>query len=192
MEDKGYFRSKNLAQRLLMIWTWAFMLVFLAAGCGYRFTPAGEKIGQDIKKVYVGVFTNNTAEANIEMAFRNAFIDQFIKGRRFKVADSEETADAVLKGDIKNLAVSHLAYRGDNLAVEIRATVTMSVTFERRDTKKIIWREENFSQWEDYVADGMDISAVDMAGSERGRKNALIKLANDAAERAYRLITADF
>lgn len=192
MEDKGYFRSKNLAQRLLKVWTWAFLLVFLAAGCGYRLTPTGEKIGQDIKKVYVGVFTNNTAEANIEMAFRNAFIDQFIKGRRFKVADSEETADAVLKGDIKNLAVSHLAYRGDNLAVEIRATVTMSVTFERRDTKKIIWREENFSQWEDYVADGMDISAVDMAGSERGRKNALIKLANDAAERAYRLITADF
>ncbi|PIP09019.1 MAG: hypothetical protein COX51_01055 [Syntrophobacteraceae bacterium CG23_combo_of_CG06-09_8_20_14_all_50_8] len=192
MEDKGYFRSKNLAQRLLGILTWAFLLVFLVVGCGYRLTPTGEKIGQDIKKVYVGVFTNNTAEANIEMTFRNAFIDQFIKGRRFKVADSEETADAVLKCDIKNLATSHLAYRSDNLAVEMRITVTMSVTFERCDTKRIIWREENFSQWEDYVADGMAISTVDIAGSEKNRENALIKLANDAAERAYRLITADF
>ena len=181
-----------MAQRLLGILTWAFLLVFLVVGCGYRLTPTGEKIGQDIKKVYVGVFTNNTAEANIEMTFRNAFIDQFIKGRRFKVADSEETADAVLKCDIKNLATPHLAYRSDNLAVEMRITVTMSVTFERCDTKRIIWREENFSQWEDYVADGMAISTVDIAGSEKNRENALIKLANDAAERAYRLITADF
>lgn len=189
MEDKGYFRSKNLAQRLLGVWIWAFLLVFLTIGCGYRFTPAGERIGRDIKKVYVGVFTNNTAEANIEMAFRNAFIDQFIKGRGFKTADSEETADAVLKGDIKNIVISHLAYRGDNLAVEKRITVTLTVTFQERGTKKIIWRDENYSQWGDYVLGGAD---ADIASSERNRKNALIKLANDVAERAYRLMVADF
>jgi hypothetical protein len=147
----------------------------------------GENIGQDIKKVYVGIFTNSTAEANIEMPFRNAFIDQFIKGRRFKVVDSEEAADAVLKGDIKNLAISHIAYRGDNLAVEMRITVTMSVTFQRCDTKKIIWRDENYSQWGDYV-----LSSADIAASEKNRANALIKLANDVTDRAYRLIVADF
>src|SRR3990172_3976464 len=100
------------------------MLVFPVIGCGYRFSPAGEGIGRDIKKVYVAAFANNTAEANIETAFRNAFIDQIIKGRRYKVVDSEEAADTLLKGDIKNLSISPLAYRGISLTVEQRINVT--------------------------------------------------------------------
>ena len=171
----------------LKLFVWVFLPVFLTIGCGYRLTPTGEIIGQDIKKVYVDVFANDTAEANIEMAFRNAFIDQFIKGRRFKTVNSEETADAVLKGNIKNILISHLAYRSDNLAVEKRINVTISVTFQERGTKKIIWRNENYSQWGDYLLGGADIAA-----GERNRRNALVKLANDVAERAYRLMVADF
>jgi hypothetical protein len=94
------------------------MLCLGGSGCGYRLYPAGDNsganIGHDVQKVFVAVFTNNTPEANIETSFRNAFIDQFIKGRRFKVVNAEGLADAVLKGDIKNLVVSPLAYRGDS------------------------------------------------------------------------------
>ena len=72
-----------------------FFLVLPALGCGYHFAPAGDKIGQDIHKVYVGAFTNNTAEANIETTFRNAFIDQFINGRRFKIENDEDQNEAL-------------------------------------------------------------------------------------------------
>lgn len=178
---------KNMMRKFLRIGIGLFLTVLLAAGCGYRFTPTGENIGQDVKKVYVGPFANSTSEANIEMTFRNAFIDQFIKGRRFKVVDSEAAADAVLKGDIKNLAISNLAYRGDNSAVELRLTVTMSLDFQRSNPQTTIWRNDSYSQWVDYVASGADIAA-----SENNRKNALVKLANDVADRAYRLIVADF
>ena len=165
-----------------------FLLVLPALGCGYRFAPAGEKIGQDIHKVYVGAFTNNTAEANIEATFRNAFIDRFIDGRRFKIVNDEAQADALLKGDIKTLVTSHLAYRGGgNRAVEKRITVTLSLTLEARGEKKILWREENFSQWEDYAFDGRNSNA-----EQAGRKNALVKLANDTAEKAYRIMISDF
>ena len=94
-------------------------------------------------------------------------------------------ADAVLKGDIKNLTASPLAYRGDNnLALEKRMTVTLSLTLEEKDTKKTVWREENFSQWGDYTLNSRNLNA--------GQKNALVKMANDAAERAYRMMVADF
>jgi hypothetical protein len=163
------------------------MVLLLFMGCGYHFTPTGETIGRDVKKVYVAVFTNGTSEANIESVFRNAFVDQFIKGRRFRVVKAEEEADALLKGDIKNLVISHLAYRGDNIALEKRITVTLSLTLEEKNANKAIWRDENFSQWGDYALDGGSL----IAGQD-GQKNAIVKLANDAAERAYRMIVADF
>ncbi len=164
-----------------------FLLVFPVIGCGYRFSPGGEGIGRDIKNVYVASFANNTAEANIETTFRNAFIDQIIKGRRFKVVTSEEAADTLLKGDIKNLSLSPLAYRGISLTVEQRINVTLSLVLEEKATKKVLFREENFSQWGDFAADGTAISA-----GAASQKNALVKLANDAAERAYRMMFADF
>ena len=146
------------------------------------------KINKDIKKVFVAVFTNNTPEANIETGFRNAFIDQFIKGRRFQIVNAEGMADAVLKGSIKSLVVSPLAYRGaSNLAVEKRITVTLALALETQGSSTALWREENFTQWGDYALDGTNFSA-----GQASQKNALFKLANDVAERAYRLITADF
>jgi hypothetical protein len=172
-------------QRLLKVAAWIFFLLLPALGCGYRFVPTGEKIGQDIHKVYVGVFANGTAEANIETTFRNAFIDQFINGRRFTMVTDEALADALLTGNIKNLIISPLAFRGaDNAAVEKRITATLSLTLEERGTHKVLWREENFSQWEDYAIDGRNEQA--------GQKNALVKLANDTAERAYRMMVSDF
>jgi hypothetical protein len=188
---------RTVGNRLTIIGTVAISLLLClgGAGCGYRLYPGADNVGtqsggisNDIKKVFVAVFTNNTPEPNIETGLRNAFIDQFIKGRRFKIVNAEGLADVVLKGDIKNLVVSPLAYRGDsNLAVEKRITVTLSLTLEAKGSPTALWREANFTQWGDYALDGTNFSA-----GQAGQKNALSKLANDVAERAYRLMTADF
>lgn len=169
---------------LLMLWG--------VTGCGYHLYPGGDNksanMSNDIRKVFVAVFTNNTPEANIETGLRNAFIDQFIKGRRFQIVNAEGLADAVLQGDIKNLVVSPLAYRGgSNLAVEKRITVTLSLALTAKGSPTALWRVENFSQWGDYALDGTNLSA-----GQTSQKNALSKLASDVAERAYRLMTADF
>ena len=159
-------------------------------GCGYHLRPTGENIGKDIKKIFVASFANNTPEANIETSFRNAFIDQFIKGRRFQIVNAEGLADAVLKGEIRNLVVAPLAYRGDsNLAVEKRITVTLSLTLEAKGTPAALWHEESFAQWGDYALDSNNLSAAAVQASQ---KNALSKLADDVAERAYRIMITDF
>ncbi len=162
--------------------------LLLIVGCGYRLYPTSGKIGPEIKTVYVAVFANNTPEANIETGFRNAFIDQFIKGRRFKVVDSEGSADAVLKGDIRNLILAPLSYRGDsNIAVEKRITVTLSLALEVKGTASPLWREASFSQWGDFTLDSANLLA-----GQASQKRALAKLADDVAEKAYRRMIADF
>ena len=159
--------------------------VLLFSGCGYRFSPGGEYIDKTIRTVFIDNFSNRTSEANIENSFRTAFIDQFIIGGRFTLVDKREKADSVFKASINSLTISPLAYQKSVIAQEERATITMELTFEDQSNKKIIWTNKNFSGYQDYTF-------TDVSTKETNRKNALIKLSNDTAERAYRLMMSGF
>ena len=162
-----------------------FLPLLLLSGCGYRFSPGGEHIDKGIQKVFVDNFSNRTSEANIENTFRSAFIDQFIRGTRFTLVDKRESADAVFRGSINSLTTSPLSYKSSNLAAEERIAVTMELIFEVLGSKEIIWTDANFSGTQDYPV-------TDLSSRDTSRKDALTKLSNDSAERAYRLMMSGF
>ncbi|MEN6317306.1 MAG: LptE family protein [Syntrophaceae bacterium] len=165
--------------------TVVLLIFLLLSGCGYHFKPGGENIDKKIQTVFVDNFPNRTSEANIENIFRTAFIDQFVTGGRFKLVDRREIADAVFKGSIDSLTVSPLSYQKSNFAAEERATVTMDLLFEEQGSRNIIWSYKNFSGYRDY-------RVTDVNSKEINRKDAFIRLSNEAAERAYRLIMSGF
>ena len=121
------------------------VVLFVLTGCGYRFSPGGEHIDPGIRKVFLEPFGNRTSEANVEDTFRLAMTDQFVKGKRFQIVDGEDEADALVRGTVKALATTPLSYRTTNLAAEERMTLTVELTFEERRTRKIIWKDENFT-----------------------------------------------
>ena len=162
------------------------IFIFITVACGYRLTPGGEYIDKDIQNVFVDVFANKTSEANIENTFRTAFIDQFIQGKKFRIVDSQDRADALFKGSIDNLSSSALSYKATNLAAEERFTLTLSLTFEQRVNKKIIWSYPGLSSIQDYLV------STDPAVTQTNKQNALVKMSNDTAERAYRLMMSGF
>jgi hypothetical protein len=166
--------------------TLLFCVFLTVSACGYRFIPEGESINKNIRKIYVDIFTNKTSEANIENTFRSAFIDQIIQGRRFKLAGSPDEADAILKGSIESLIAAPLSYQATNLAAEDRMSTVLSLTLVAQDPKKILWANSGFSGFQDYTMNN------DLTIAQTNKKNALIKLANDTAERAYRLMMSDF
>jgi len=159
--------------------------VFLVAGCGYRFSPGGEYIDKKIRTVFVDNFTNKTSEANVENTVRSSFIDEFIKGGRFALADERGKGDATFKGSVSSLVTSPISYQKTGLASAERLSMRMELTFEEQDTHKLIWSNKNFTAIQDY-------SFTDLNSRNTNRSNALIKLSNDAAEKAYRLMMADF
>jgi hypothetical protein len=154
--------------------------------CGYRIIPDGEGIDKSIQVIFVDVFVNKTSEANIENLFRTAFIDQVIQGRRFKLAGNPGEADAILRGSIENLIAAPLSLQATSLAAEDRITVVLSLTLEAQKPKEVIWTNSSFSGTQDYAL-GSNLSIA-----QTNRKNALIKLSTDTAERAYRLIMSGF
>src|SRR5271157_244892 len=176
----------RLSLRLRGITFFAVLLsVFLVAGCGYRFSPGGEYIDKKIKTVFIDNFTNKTSEANVENTIRNSFIDQFIIGGRFALVDRRETADAIFKGSVNSIVTSPLSYQRTGLASGERLSVGMELVFEEQDTHKLIWNDKNFTAIQDYTF-------TDLNTRDTNRSNALIKLSNDSAEKAYRLMMSGF
>jgi hypothetical protein len=162
-----------------------FLSVFLVAGCGYRFSSGGEYIDKKIRTVFIDNFANKTSEANIENTIRNSFIDQFITGGKFALVDGREKADAVFKGSVNSIATSPLSYQRTGLASGERLTAAMELVFEEQDTHKLIWNNKNFTAIQDYTF-------TDLNTRDTNRRNALIKLSNDSAEKAYRLMISGF
>jgi Lipopolysaccharide-assembly len=162
-----------------------FLSAFLVAGCGYRFSPGGEYIDKKIRTVFIDNFANKTSEANVENTIRNSFIDQFIIGGRLALVDQREKADAVFKGSVNSIVTSPLSYQRTGLASGERLTVAMELVFEEEDTHKLIWNNKNFTATQDY-------SFTDLNTRDTNRRNALIKLSNDSAEKAYRLMMSGF
>ncbi len=163
----------------------ALILILLLSGCGYRFAPAGETMGSEIREVYIDTFTNHTSEAYVENYVRNAFINQFIRGNRFTSAYEKEPSDAVLSGKITGLSSSHVSYEKNDTARE--DTVSLSLDVEFKDSEgTILWAKKSLSGREAYRIDD------NPATTERNRKEALIKLSRDMAEKIYRDIMSGF
>ena len=165
------------------------VICFLSAalfGCGYSFVQRGESLDSLIQKVYIAPFVNKTSQAELEYYFRSAFMNTFIQNSRFKMARDVHEADAVVRGTILNYNTTPLARLRDDLAAEERATVVMEVVFEDNINGKILWRTTHMTDSEDYRL-SRDINMVSSA-----RRNALMKLANDMAEKAFNLMMSGF
>jgi len=161
----------------------SFVLLF---GCGYSFAPQGKFIENRIQRVYVKSFNNKTSQAEIENYLRKAFINQFIQNSRFKIVNNEESADAIVKGTVLNLNRSPLSYLQNDLTAQERATIILEVTFQENESGKIIWSSKNMTGSVDYAIND-DINLLSPT-----RKQALIKLANDMAEKAFNLMMSGF
>jgi hypothetical protein len=168
---------------------WFFILLLLplfGLACGYHFSPGGEHIDKNIRTVYVENFKNQTSEANIENYIRNALINAFRKRSRFDLADSKETSDAYISGSVNRSDISHLSYTRSDVAKENEMTLIWAIAFKKTSNNEIVWTNSNFTGKEAFLVNS------DPSRTERNRKNALKKLADDMAERAYRNIMSGF
>jgi len=160
--------------------------LLLIAGCGYRFAPEGEHIDRRIQKVYVENVGNMTGEANLENYLRNAFIDQFREGSRFTLVYKKELSDAYLTARLLRVGTSHVSYQSDDVASENRVTLVIEAVFKERNGNGIIWTQKSLSGREAYRVDH------DPNITANNRKDALKKLCDDLAEKAYRELMSGF
>lgn len=164
-----------------------FCVMILVGGCGYRFSPGGEQIAPEIRRVYVDAFTNDTGEAYVEDYIRNGFIDQFRRSSRFRIADGKDTADAVLTGGIRNIVVTPLASDAYDRATANRILMIVSIRFQEKQGGKVIYANPALAGEQSFLADPGNVSA-----GLANKTAALQRLSLDLSEKGFRLLMAGF
>ena len=72
-------------------------------GCGYHVGPVKPKFMAGINSIVIPTFRNETLIPRIEVLVTDTVIRQFQQDGTYKVASSNDTADAVLEGEITQL-----------------------------------------------------------------------------------------
>ena len=167
-------------------WIIYVLLLLPCLGCGYHFSPGGENIDANIRKVFIGEFSNSTSEANVENYIRNAFFSRFKRGNRFTPVADKDQADAVLTGKIRSIATAHIAYSSRDMAKEDSVSMILEVVFNRADNGGVIWINKGLSGREAFKVE------VDTGMTAKNKGKAIRKLSVDMADKAYRNIVSGF
>jgi len=112
--------------------------------CGYQMVGKETHVPPGLSSIAIPTFKNKTFQPGIEIAFTQAFLNEFILDRRVKVTDRAE-ADSILEGAV----VSFTAYPAtlDASGFVLEYVMTVTVTFSLKDRAgKVLWGVNNASQ----------------------------------------------
>jgi hypothetical protein len=84
----------------------------------------------NIKKIYINPFVNDTNELELEVESTNAFVDEVLSDGRISLVGTKDESDVTLCVLIKKYVVQHLTYDANNLAEysKLRVVVDISLT----------------------------------------------------------------
>ncbi len=153
------------------------------AGCGYRFSGAGE-FPYGVKKIAVEVFENPSTVVGLETTVTNALIYELTRSGQVRVVDTKK-ADAVIRGRIRQVS-DHSISRSGVLTAEARRVYMQVALRLTRKGGQTLWTAENMQEDEAY-----DV-AEDSAVTEANRRRALERLSRRLAEKIYNRITTNF
>jgi outer membrane lipopolysaccharide assembly protein LptE/RlpB len=130
------------SRRLLFVAT--IGLVALLASCGYHTAGSSSHLPPDIKILAIPSFLNKTHTYHVETGLTNAVIREFNTRTRYRVVQSEASADAVLQGTVVSAEVAPVAY--DSVTGRVSTglvTISMKVTLTARDGR-VLYSNPNY------------------------------------------------
>jgi outer membrane lipopolysaccharide assembly protein LptE/RlpB len=123
-----------------------------AAGCGYHVAGRNDSLPKNIHVIAVPALENKTTSYRIEQKLTTATVHEFLAKTPYKVVSDPANGDAVLRGKVLSLeAVPLLFDTATGRATAMLVTLKCEITFEERETGKILYHTDNFlfrSQYE--------------------------------------------
>jgi outer membrane lipopolysaccharide assembly protein LptE/RlpB len=173
---------------------WVAMLVTgLLAGCGYHVAGRSEALPKSIHVIAVPALENKTSSYRIEQKLTSATIHEFLAKTSYRVVSDPANGDAVLRGKVLSLeAVPLLFDTATGRATAMLITVKCEVTFEERETGKVLYHTDNFvfrNQYE-ISTDVTNPNAIKSFFEEQDP--ALDRLAQDFATRLVSAVTENY
>jgi hypothetical protein len=142
------------------------MALFLSA-CGYHVGGTASQLPPGLKVIAVPALKNDTPRYRIEQRMTEAVIHEFIARTKYRIASSENSADAVLRGEITsfeaipavfdttpttapnsttNPSINTTTARATTMLVSVH----MKVSLEERETNKVLYKNDDYLFREPY------------------------------------------
>lgn len=177
-------RSFVVILGLLCVWV-AFLL--LSAGCGYHVAGRGSRLPASLKTIAVPALENRTSRYRIEQRLTEALVHELLSRTSYHVVADPAAADAVLRGQVVGLESSPLVFdTATGRATTFVVTVHLAVRLEERETKKLLYRNDDFIFREQYEV------STDIPSFFDELNPALDRLARDFARRLVAALLENF
>ena len=164
-----------------------------SAGCGYHVAGRSNSLPKTIHVIAVSALENKTTSYRIEQRLTTATVHEFLAKTSYRVVPDPANGDAVLRGKVLSLeAVPLLFDTATGRATTMLVTVKCEITFEERETGKILYHTDNFifrNQYE-ISTDAMNPTSVKNFFEEQDP--ALDRMAQDFAARLVAAVTENF
>jgi len=165
----------------------ALVLAAIANGCGYHVAGRSNSLPKSIHVIAVPALENKTTSYRIEQRLTAATVHEFLAKTSYRVVPNPANGDAVLRGKVLSLeAVPLLFDTATGRATTMLVTLKCEVTFEERETGKILYRSDSFLFRNQY-----EIS-TDVKSFFEEQDPALDRLAQDFATRLVAAVTENY
>src|SRR5258706_233399 len=162
-------------------------LALALAGCGYHVAGRSDSLPKSIHVIAVPALENKTTSYRIEQRLTTATVHEFLAKTSYRVVPDPANGDAVLRGKVLSVeAVPLLFDTATGRATTMLVTVKCEVTFEERETGKILYHADNFLFRNQY-----EISS-DVKSFFSEQDPALDRLAQDFAARLVAAVTESY
>jgi hypothetical protein len=142
------------------------LAIFLSA-CGYHVAGTASQLPPGLKVIAVPALKNDTPTYRIEQRMTEAVVHEFIARTKYRIVASENSADAVLHGEITSFEAVPAVFDTTPTttpnsttvptvnATTARATtmlvsVHMKVSLEERETQKVLYKNDDYLFREPY------------------------------------------
>ena len=131
----------------------ALLGMILLSSCGYHLVGTSSALPPNIRSIYIPVFTNSTAQPELEQRLSDTVNREFINRGQLKLAPEAAKADAILAGEITNFGMIPLTLDQQGRATEYQIGITLKVALRSVDGKTTYWENPSFVYQERYPID---------------------------------------
>lgn len=145
----------------------AIVAALCLAACGYHVAGMASQLPPGLKVIAVPALKNDTPRYRIEQRMTEAVVHEFIARTRYRIVSSEDSADAVLHGEITsfeaipavfdttrtttpNSTAAPTANITTARATTMLISVHMKVSLEDRETNKVLYKNDDYLFREPY------------------------------------------
>lgn len=162
------------------------------AGCGYSLAGRGSFLPDYMRVIGVPMFGNRTPYSPLEQVLTEKVRVEFQSRGRYQVQPTDTGVDAVVRGDVTNVAAAPVGFNQSQQASRYRFTITVSVSLADVRQQKVLWENPSLNFSDEYELASAASFAAGAAGFIDQERAAVDRLSSDFARSVVSAILEAF